>query len=271
MLKKAITSQLSFITPVELLEEFGQHSDFLFVEADIFLKSSKLRKYAYRWSSKTKKETVLDNSAFLLDGESIALDKLKKVVKLLKPTRVILPDKFNDWRGTLNRARTAIPVLRKAYPKVKFIGVPQGSTPAEWFTCATVLVEELAIDVLGITMALPSYERLKVSSDDLLSRIQWLKAVCTLLDSNIWKTPTHLLGLMCPEELAHIKHLNQLGMNIKYNDSGFVFQAASVSFYLEEGWNEEMPKVRTPFFASWNENQREIVDDNITYVRSLLS
>lgn len=262
--------QLSFITPVKLLDSFGPESDFLFVEADIFLKSHELRKYIYRW----EKEIVLDNSAFLL-GESMILSKYLNVLDIVKPTRAIVPDALRDWKRTVDLARVGVKPMKETSPNTKLIGVPHGKNISEWLVSADFLFSDLKCDILGLTAALPNISGLKSENYPKGNfRSMWLEMVYKLWGdtySEIFKMPIHVLGLQHPHELYHFallkKRLPQL--QLQWNDSGIAFQAAAQKVFLKDV--PQFAKTLTPFFekTSFWKDKRDFIWDNVNFLREM--
>ena len=265
--------RLSFITPVTLLKQYGEESDFLFVEAAIFLKSQKFRNYVYQWQ-KAGKDICLDNSAFLLEGRSMVLPKYLSVIKAVKPDRIIVPDILQDWRATVDLARTSIAPIRNVCPNAKLIGVPHGKNISEWLVCADFLFNDLKCNILGLTMALPNINDLQASEHpDGDFRSTWLDVVFSLWKRSyptLFDRPIHVLGLQHPCELEHLRFLQKRVSKLKlnWNDSGIVFQAAAQYQTLSKAPFE---KKQTPFFEDlgfWKD-KHGFIRDNIHLIRTM--
>ena len=100
----------------------------------------------YKEKLKTAPYSILDNSAFEL-GQSIPGEELYELGEEFRPTHLVLPDKVNDYRQTMENAVEYLNKY-KSY-SVKYIGVCQGDTFEKIADCIDFYTEK-EVDIIAL-------------------------------------------------------------------------------------------------------------------------
>lgn len=100
----------------------------------------------YKEKLKTAPYSILDNSAFEL-GQSIPMEELYELGEEFRPTHLVLPDKVNDYKQTMENAVKYLGKFRS--DNVKYIGVCQGDTFEQIADCIDFYVEK-DVDIIAL-------------------------------------------------------------------------------------------------------------------------
>lgn len=100
----------------------------------------------YKEKLKTAPYSILDNSAFEL-GQSIPGDELYELGEEFKPTHLVLPDKVNDYKQTMENAVEYLGKYKS--DSVEYIGVCQGDTFEKIADCIDFYVEK-KVDIIAL-------------------------------------------------------------------------------------------------------------------------
>lgn len=100
----------------------------------------------YKEKLKTAPYSILDNSAFEL-GQSIPGEELYELGEEFRPTHLVLPDKVNDYRQTMENAVEYLSKY-KSYT-LKYIGVCQGDTFEKIADCIDFYVDK-EVDIIAL-------------------------------------------------------------------------------------------------------------------------
>lgn len=218
--------ELAFIMPTAYLSEFDYYSDYSFVEAEIYRKDKKYQKY-FKKMKKKGRFTLLDNSVYLRKGTPIETDVLVDIAKDLQPDEIVAPDVYYDWEKTLENIKKFSPMIKKELKGIRVMGVPQGSTFAEWLMCYHFMLEEKIVDTIGIPMRLAFGKQI----DNHRARLKGRRGVIEFLewDNRLEKKISyHTLGLANPIELELFSkkpwiRSNDSSMAVKYGLKGEKF------------------------------------------------
>jgi hypothetical protein len=151
----------------------------------------------YKEKLKTAPYSILDNSAFEL-GQSIPGEELYELGEEFRPTHLVLPDKVNDYRQTMENAVEYLGKY-KSY-SVKYIGVCQGDTFDQIADCIDFYVEK-DVDIIALPFDLVS------DSDYVTVRfrfLNWWYANRYKFFGGSYKF--HLLGCQNPVEFQLFKY-----------------------------------------------------------------
>lgn len=151
----------------------------------------------YKEKLKTAPFSILDNSAFEL-GQSIPSEQLYELGREFKPTHLVLPDKVNDYRQTLEN--TSEYLGRYKTDEVKYIGVCQGDTFEDIANCIDYYREK-EVDIIALPFDLvPDSDHITVR----FRFINWWYANRFRHTGGLVKF--HLLGCQNPVEFILFKY-----------------------------------------------------------------
>lgn len=151
----------------------------------------------YKKKLETAPYSILDNSAFEL-GQSIPGEELYELGEEFRPTHLVLPDKVNDYRQTMENAVEYLGKY-KSY-NLKYIGVCQGDTFEQIADCIDFYVEK-DVDIIALPFDLVS------DSDYVTVRfrfLSWWYANRYKFFGGSYKF--HLLGCQNPVEFQLFKY-----------------------------------------------------------------
>lgn len=221
---------MSTVSNVSTVAEFEKSLDSFKEESNAEL----MRKYLeyYRGRNELK---ILDNGLF---ENEVAEESLGLIIKalMIKADVVIAPDVLYDAEATIEGARDfAHMVLRVAHKRqFKIMAVPHGKSPEEYLYCYKELVNDAAIDMIGLSILslAKSFEMYTGTTSIHVNRIVGINYLWSqgAFHPQKWH---HLLGLGDrPDELAAYRHID----NIKSNDtSSPVLHGLRGRAYLEDG------------------------------------
>lgn len=148
--------------------------------------------------------TILDNSIMEL-GEAFKAKDFFKIVKKVEPNLLVIPDVFNDARGTLENVKAWNRDYQPLLPSyVRTMGVVQGNTYEELTSCFMSLVNS-GVNCIGINFGSAAYDTIKFADDKYLNRAYGRHYFITsLFMRGLLKQGTyiHLLGANVPQEFA---------------------------------------------------------------------
>ncbi|MGQ0776604.1 MAG: hypothetical protein ACT4NY_19625 [Pseudonocardiales bacterium] len=175
---------------------------------------------------------ILDNSAYELQdttGAGMAAGPVLQAAELIGAQLVVCQDVLFDGPATLATTQRFLDIARHqntgGAPGLRFIGVPQGRTRAEWLDCYHRLVTMSGIDTVGLSkLSVPRCFGAPVAQ----ARIA---CVAYLLELGAPK-PFHLLGgdRSLPWELREHRRLGHDRVEpggVRSNDSSFAFWYAA--------------------------------------------
>jgi len=125
---------ISHEVPKSLFSHHGLISDYPYVLGHLLKLDSEYEKF-YRRMMKTSSFSILDNSCFELNGNSISNSELSSLIGEYKPSHYILPDVLHNKEATLQRSTQFLNTYRKLDKEATPIGVLQGKTFEELGDC----------------------------------------------------------------------------------------------------------------------------------------
>jgi hypothetical protein len=91
---------------------------------------------------------IMDNG--VVEGDQRPLNELAEKAVRINANEVILPDKIYDTSATLRNSYNALEKFKTMGVPFRFMAVPQGNTPAQWYACAQEMLT-WDIDTIGIS------------------------------------------------------------------------------------------------------------------------
>ena len=162
---------------------------------------------------------ILDNGA--AEGSLINSKDLIKLAKYIKPTELIAPDTLFDKTKTLSDLKKFKRSLPVCLNKTKLFAVPQGSTPDEWLTCYIEMLNDPAVDTIGLSKLSIPKAFCKITDSNSVS-VNRRYVVKLLNELNLLTKPIHLLGMRSPSEFEAYKNMP----NIRSSDSCYTVLSA---------------------------------------------
>ncbi len=241
----------AIISPIPLLEKYATLSDsYHLVLTHLILQEPEYVSF-YKKLSRQGHYIILDNSAHEF-GNSFKIEQLERAAKLVEPSEITLPDRLFFGDDTYRQSKEAISILRKTFPTVKFMGVPQGRHVEEFMECLQNL-SLLGIDTVGLSK---DYE---VWEGGLVGLVKRIHSVCPRRD-------IHLLGW--GRDLKQLWTLSRLkGYNIRGIDSAKPLVYASCGIRLD--LNDAEYPGRTEEFFYLKDIDDDLARDNIKYFQFL--
>lgn len=262
--------QLYFTVPTTFMTKFEVVQDFWFIEAHIANIDHAYRDYFIKWRDELQKYTILDNSAYLLN-KPIDAGTLKRIIDFYKPDCVIAPDHPYDWVKTLKTTEAFVQSFEGF--DMKIMGVPQGKTFSEYMTCFYRMIDNPAINVIGVNMFM-NWEN--TSLDHL--NLNRTEKCCRMRNLVLWqmsehiiqhKKTVHLLGITTGRELSFcVKH----NLNfVKSCDSSSAFHHGYLGTrYTKNGIEEkDWTKLEFSSIKEASEKQIEDITHNVKRIRAL--
>ena len=140
---------------------------------------------------------ILDNSLIELGG-AVDIKRILQAAEIIGADEVILPDMFQDYRGTISAVERALITIDQIYQgkwPFKLMAVAQGANFHEWRACYNELFRNEKIDVIGIPKVCA--KMLPGGRPEVIKRSE----------CNLEEKPHHLLGLWySAAELLEYKH-----------------------------------------------------------------
>lgn len=188
--------KISHEIPKQLFQYHDLISDYPYVLGHLLNEDKEYTDF-YREKLKTAPFSILDNSAFEL-GESIPMQELYELGKEFNPTHLVLPDKVNDYRQTMENA---VKYLNEyAQDDLNYIGVCQGETFDQIADCIDFYTEK-GIDIIALPFDLVP------DSDYITVRFRFLNWwYANRYRDNSHQHKFHLLGCQNPVEFQLYKY-----------------------------------------------------------------
>jgi len=229
--------KISHEVPLVMLKESLNFNDYQYCLVHLLEESKSYLKH-FEECRDNKIPVLLDNSLFEL-GEAFTNDRFAKFIRILKPNQYVIPDVFNDYRGTIrNVLKWKESGYFEEFKESESIGVIQGNTYEEYVKCYKSL-DESGVDVLAISFGYDYYSLKNPYIDKNQARMFGrITLINRLIKDKVInpKKKHHLLGAGLPQEFMFYKHpkfhfIKQLdtsspiihGMhNIRYMQGGLI-------------------------------------------------
>lgn len=137
--------KISHEIPKQLFPYHDLISDYPYVLGHLLNQDQEYATF-YQEKLKTAPYSILDNSAFEL-GQSIPMEELYELGLKYKPTHLVLPDKVNDYRQTLENA--VVYLENYVTEGINYIGVCQGETFEQIADCIDFYTEK-DVDIIAL-------------------------------------------------------------------------------------------------------------------------
>jgi hypothetical protein len=272
--------KISHEIPKQLFPIHDQINDFPYVLAHLLFGEHKDEEYATFYKEKLSKSTLsyLDNSLYEL-GDSINLDILYELGEEYKPSHLILPDKLNDAKGTIEKTLNYLNKYgSKSTPK--FMAVAQGETVEALVDCLMYFATIPEIDIIAIPFRLITPEGFSIIVGKPISELtagesfmfKTLRAwfLTNFLKEKLTDKKIHLLGCHTPSEfLIYTEEEKQQIFSID-TSCPIVYGWNKIKF-TETGLDPSIPKpndkIAEHLDIKLSEEQLEIIKHNITMFR----
>lgn len=137
--------QLSHEIPKHLFPFHDDINDYPYVLGHLLNQDKEYAQF-YKNKLETAPYSILDNSAFEL-GQSIPMEELYELGEEYKPSHLVLPDKVNDYKQTMDNAIEYLANHRTE--KLQYIGVCQGDTFDQIADCIDFYMEK-NVDIIAL-------------------------------------------------------------------------------------------------------------------------
>lgn len=188
--------KISHEIPKQLFPFHDLISDYPYVLGHLLNKDKEYADF-YKDKLATTPYSILDNSAFEL-GQSIPLEELAQLCDEYKPTHLVLPDKVNDYKVTLDNAKEYL--AKYKVEGQKYVGVCQGDNFDEIYDCMSYYISQ-GVDIVALPFDLIE------KSDYVTVRFRflqwWFKNKFKAHEASSLKI--HLLGTLNPIEFELFK------------------------------------------------------------------
>lgn len=209
----------AFITPTAYLSKFASQGDLYLALAHLIDDEGRNEYTQFHINEKRKGRTVyLDNGLF--EGSQVDPTDLIKKAKLLQPDVVCAPDILYDSKATIKEFKKFIKLKQEEGLVAKIMGIPQASSPEDWWDCFQFFDTNKDCDLIGLSiLSVPkAFGGSITRSREHL--IEQLYTHSILSDRRL--TPMHMLGL--GESYDDIRLATQLlPRDIISNDSSSTF------------------------------------------------
>lgn len=209
------TFQIAHEAPLSLMPFIRQVTDYDYALVHLFEDKELGEPYKnfFVESMKMGRKVILDNSIFEL-GEAFDVGKFFWYVQDLTPTEYIIPDVFQDSKGTLKNVEDWFQLVNEMNPailiKCKAIGVVQGKTEEECIECYKALASNPNIYKIAIPFDFEWYqEQNKLSQKEIAYMVGRRRFVMELsrIDELLPIKPLHLLGCALPQEFIYYRNV----------------------------------------------------------------
>lgn len=191
---------ISHEIPVQLFPFHDTISDYPYVLGHLLGVHGAYTEF-YKEKLKEAPYSILDNSAFELDGNALPLEKMYELGEQYKPSHVVIPDVFLNSQQSINN----ILEYHKKYAhrsSCRFIGVLQGNTVEDYIRMANIILPK--VDILGLPHVF-SFDKELSPEYHMDMRYKIVRA----LEQNFGsKIKVHLLGCQTPNEFSRYANSN---------------------------------------------------------------
>ena len=150
--------KISHEIPKQLFPYHDLISDYPYVLGHLLNKDKEYTDF-YREKLTTARFSILDNSAFEL-GESIPMDELYALGEEFHPTHLVLPDRVNDYKQTMENAVKYLSDYKS--DSLEYIGVCQGENFEQIADCIDFYTDK-GVDIIALPFDLvPDSDHLTV-------------------------------------------------------------------------------------------------------------
>jgi len=220
----------------------------------------------YKEKLKAAPYSILDNSAFEL-GQSIPGEELYELGEEFRPTHLVLPDKVNDYRQTMENAVEYLGKYRS--DNLKYIGVCQGDTFEDIADCINFYTEK-DIDIIALPFDLvPDSDYVTVR----FRFLNWWYANKYRFSGGLHKF--HLLGCQNPVEFLlykyHQEHITRYIYSL--DTSSPIVNGWSGNKLGSNGLTAPKPKAKLAdnLDIQLSQEQLELIFDNVKTFRNYVS
>ena len=171
---------------------------------------------------------ILDNS--VIEGNQVSIEELCEKAALIDAQEIILPDVLCNQTATLKASYDAYLYVKKHYPWLNVMAVPQGNNLSEWAFCAR---EMMNWDVQSIGVP-----KLLTRMDGQHARLFALQTMISLGNYHPKNVDIHLLGCgETPLELYVISEAERAGLIplVRSCDSAIAYVYSKAGKYIEDG------------------------------------
>jgi hypothetical protein len=145
--------KMATIVPTAYLD-LTEHGDYFMALAHLVGKDKVYTEF-FKKQADRGAFVLLDNG--VIEGDQQTIEAICKKAILINATEIILPDVFLDGDATLESSMKALDFVKRYYPNLKTMAVPQGRNMEEWLQCAALMLE-WDIDSIGIPKKLTDIE-----------------------------------------------------------------------------------------------------------------
>lgn len=190
--------KISHEVPIRMLPDSRGFNDYDYALVHLFDERPQYFGF-YKESLAMGREVILDNSLFEL-GDSFDGNEYEGWIRLLKPTYYVIPDSFNDTRGSIESAESWANWIPKS--DSKSMAVVHGTTYEEILECYKAY-DKLGIDKIAFNYCDDVYKTHCKCDYELLtimhSRVKIIEQLRLdgVLNEN---KPHHILGCTMPDE-----------------------------------------------------------------------
>ena len=209
------TFQIAHEAPLSLMPFIRQVTDYDYALVHLFEDKEIGGPYKnfFVESMKMGRKVILDNSIFEL-GEAFDVGEFFSHVQDLLPTEYIIPDVFQDSKGTLKNVEDWFQLVNDLNPailiKCKAIGVVQGKTEEECIECYKALASHPNIYKIAIPFDFEWYqEQNRLFQKEIAYMVGRRHFVMKLsrIGELLPVKPLHLLGCALPQEFIYYKNV----------------------------------------------------------------
>ena len=238
--------------PVALMPQLEDHQDFLFIEAAMALENKKYFDYILRLRTlHPNMYIIMDNSAYLL-GKPMPEKDFMRAYEFFSPDCIVVLDHPYQREKTLDLTEAFIKKYHGRI-KAKFMGVPQGSTFAEYMLCFQLMKRYNELSVIGINMFMDweHPDLSKLEKTDRVCRFRstvMLNINASLAEHNKLKEGSfkaiHLLGLTLGRELAFATNQHMTSIRSCDSSSAFIHGYQGIRYgkegLVKKDWEHKM-------------------------------
>ena len=220
--------QIAHEAPLSLMPFIRQVTDYDYALVHLFedKEIGEIYRSFFIESMKMGRKVILDNSIFEL-GEAFDIGRFFWHVEKLLPTEYIIPDVFQDSKGTLKNVEDWFQLVNEMNPEIlnqcKAIGVVQGKTEKECIECYKALASNPNIYKIAIPFDFEWYQdKNRIKHKEIAyyrGRQNFVMKLSDLFVELGIKKPIHLLGCALPQEFGFYKNIGCGVTNIESIDT----------------------------------------------------